>query len=978
MPRKMPMVPVALCVALAVAVGSLLSGCDAGSSAATTTVATSSPATGGSAGTQPGQSTTTASSQASVEADLTQTSGISDRECFAQLSEGDPILSPKYRLAVELAMANGPGRPTTGDTVASTGLLEGPRRAEPVALSLPARQSAWTLPTAYLPFTTSATSTAVLKVNGPADGTALTLGTKYTLRWSYPIATATFTVSISTDNGKTYRSLATGLTRQRLAITLPNKTYDHCYFQVEVDIDPDVDGAIAVRARSGLFSIEPKRQPDSQPTYPPVPAPDLAYVKAGTLFINTYQGGVRWFRLDNIDTQAKKLVWQISSVPYSGLNSDALDPPGLLAAGEVSPSESEFAVDFTKIVSELTTGVTPVAAGGQPTAPYTLTKGRALLGQARYSFYMRVIALDAAGTLIGDAGRGISMGYGSPIVRSDLSDAIPGAALGIIETWSGERGMPTDGAYGYPYVHQVQKGFYAYTDDKYWDFEFRSTPERTVAAELQVATSPFGAGPGSYEAPAGLVHSLRWDKGTFTTNAWRYRVPLHEFTGQVEGSSSKPARYYLRMVFFTATEDPEVVHPAASQTQTIYYVSGSRPALARSGVSVTDYRPTETITVKSGVPFTSFNYYQPVQWEAPDSNRWFEVTRRIMADEMVLTVKTPKGVIYPYFTQFQKTGMSKEQYQALLDQTLPVGTYFPLTLTADAVADFLDLFGDIYGSFKKAYDEFKTAIVSYVVDNLPLIDDDTRDALARALTVAIDAGLAALGVPPTLPDFEALAANGFAYALDVAIQQECQSLGVDPNKITDAMRKELTKQFSAEMAELTRLKTVNPLGVGYLKPANAKQFRPASVTFVAQNFTDQVSPKGTLTIGYRALDHVMHFYKSVNLPIPPLQPHTDRMITVYLHPDIPYTGATDNKSQYDHFYFGDGGPCQFTFAAKYDVPAAKLLAEQQNLLPQDPSPFLAYEYVYDHDPTYRFSYEGPPSERKTGSDPSVSPLDFGG
>ncbi len=978
MPRKKQTVLAGLCVALMVAVGSLLLGCDAGSSVSTTTVATSSPATGSDAGTQPGQSTTTASSQASAEADLTQADGISDRECFAHLSDGDPFLFPKYRLAVELAMANGPGRPTTGDTMTSTGLLEGALSAEPVASSLPARQSAWTLPTVYLPLTASTTSIVALKVNVPAAGTVLTAGAKYEVRWSYPIATATFTVSISTDNGKTYRGLATGLTRKRLTVALPNKTYDHCYFQVEVDIDPDVDGGIAVSALSGPFSIEPKRQPDSRPAYPPVPAPDLAYVKAGTLFINTDQGGVRWFRLDNIDAQAKRLVWQISSVPYSGLNSEALDPPGLLAAGEVSSSESEFAVDFTKIVGELTAGVTPLAAGGEPAAPYSLTKGRVLLSQDRYVFYMRVIALDATGALIGDAGRGISMGYGSPIVQLDLNDAIPGAALGIIETWSGERGMPKDGSYGYPYEHQVQKGFYAYTDDKYWDFEFRSTPERTVAAELQVATSPFGTDADSYENPVGLVHHLRWDQGTFVTNAWRYRVPLHEFTGQVEGSSFKPARYYVRMVFFTATEDPEVVHPVASETQTIYYVSSSRPSLKSPGLSVTDYRPTETITVKAGVPYTTFSYYQPVQWEAPDANRWYEVTRRIMADEMVLTVKTPHGTIYPYFTQFQKTGMNKEQYQALLDQTLPLGTYFPLTITTDAVADFLDLLGAVYGSIKKAYDEFKTTIVSYAADNFPLIDSDTRNALAKALAVALDAGLAAIGVPPTLPDFEALAADGFAYALGVAIEEECRSLGVDPNQITDAMRKELTKRFSAEMAELAKLKTVNPLGVGYLKPASRKQFRPASVTFLVQNFTDQVSPRGTLTIGYRALDGFMHFYKSVNRPIPPLQPKTHMVITIYLQPDIPYTGITGNKSRYDYFYFGDGGLCQFTLTAKYDIPDGKTLAEQQGLTPKDPSPFLAYEYVYDHDPTYRFSYEGAPSEWKTGGDPSVSPLDFGG
>jgi hypothetical protein len=857
--------------------------------------------------------------------------------------------------------------------------VAGALSAEPVALALPATPPSSLLPTVALADTTSTTSTAVLKVNGPAKGTVLTAGTKYELRWSYPLAGSTFTVSMSTDNGKTYRVLATGLTRQRLTVSLPNKVYDRCYFQVEVAADPDVDGSIAVSALSGLFSIASKRQPNSKPVFPPKPAADLAYVKTDTFFIDKNLDGTRWFQVGNVDAQATRLVWQVSSAPFSGSNSEALDPPGLVASGDLDPAEDEFSLDFTKLVAEATGDVAAVPGAAAYTVAYSPMKVPALLKQDRYSLYVRVIALNAAGELIGDAGRGMTLGYGSPLVQLVTEADVPGAVLGVIETWSGEKGMPKDGLYGYKYVHQVKKGFYAYTADKYWDFEFRSTPAGTKAVDLQVATSPFGAGAGSYEQPAGLVWHFRWD-GQFTTNPFQYRIPLFEFTGKVKGTSSKPVRYYVRAVFFKGAEDPEVVHPVASETQIIYFVSGARPIVMDTGVSLTGYCPTETITVKSGVPFTAFSYYRPVQWEAPDSKRWFEVTRRILADEMVLTVKTPNGVIYPYQTHYLKTGMSKEQYQALLDQTLPVGTYFPLTVTTDAVADFLDLLGDIYGSVKKAYDDFKTSVVSYAANNFPLVSGDAREALAKALAVALDAGLAAIGVPPSLPDFEAIAANGFAYALDVAIQQECQRLGVDPNTITDAVRKELTGQFSAQMAELTRLKTVNPLGVGYLKPASAKQFRPASVTFVVQNFTDQVSPKGTLTASYHPLKDYGHFYKTVNLAIPPLQPHTYKTITFYLHPDIPipWAGLGDNKRRYDYSYFGNGGPCQFNLTVRYDVPEAKLLAEQQNLIPKGPSPFLAYEYAYDHDPTYRFSYEGPPCEWITGGDPAANPLDFAG
>jgi hypothetical protein len=973
---------------LVVLSGTLASACDSDSSAASST---SGPPPSAASSTLPSDPTTTANTAATAstattvpaqlaDADLTAAS-LTARECFAKLAEGDPILSPVYKFAVELAIANGPGHPGANGAVKSSTSVSAAASdsgAESIVLALPAALSS-TPTTIVQPGTTSATAAPVLKVAGPAKGKVLVAGAKYDLRWSYSTspftASPTFTVSLSTDKGKTYRRLATGLTGQRLTVTLPKKAYDQCYFQVETDPDPDSDASIVVTGRSGLFSIALKRQPNSKPVYPPKPAADLAYVKAGTFFIDKNVDGTRWFRLGNVDTHAKRLVWQLSGAPFSGLNSEALDPPGLLASGELDPGQSEFSLDFTKLVAAATSGQATLSGAAAHTVSYSPMKGPALLKQDRYSLYVRVIALNASGELIGDAGRGMTLGYGSPLVELAADTGIPGEAVGIIETWASRKGLPENLPTGTERVRQ--KAIYAYSEDKFWDFAFHSTPANTGRVDVQIATSPFGTNAGSYEQPAGLVWHTRWD-GQFSPAVFDFRIPVHEFTDKVKATAAKPARYYIRAVFFKNTENPEVFHPVASETLVMYFVSSTRPVMMNTGVSLTGYRPTETITVKSGIPFTSFSYYRPAQFEAPDANRWFEVSRRIMADEMVLTVKTPNQVIYPYYTEYLNTGMSKAQYQALLDQVLPVGTCFPLTVNTDAASDFMDLLGDIYGSVKKAYDDFKTSLVSYVADNFPLLDSDTRDTLRSALDLALNAGLAAIGIPPTLPDFDVLAAEGFGYCLDVAIQQECQKYGVDPNTITNAMRKQLTDQFSAKMAELTRLKNVNPLGVGYLRPASSKQSRPASVTFIVQNFTDKVSPQGTLSASYSPLKGLMTFYRPLHAAIPPLQPHTYKIVTLYLQPDIPtpWGEPAYNKERYDHYYFGEGGTCRFSLTVKYDVPDAKVLAQPQGLIPTDPSPFLAYEYVYDHDPTYRFSYEGPPSEWNTGGDPAADPHGF--
>jgi hypothetical protein len=39
----------------------------------------------------------------------------------------------------------------------------------------------------------------------------------------------------------------------------------------------------------------------------------------------------------------------------------------------------------------------------------------------------------------------------------------------------------------------------------------------------------------------------------------------------------------------------------------------------------------KTVTVKSNIPFVQFLAYSPVQWQAPDYDEYFEVTRHIEA-----------------------------------------------------------------------------------------------------------------------------------------------------------------------------------------------------------------------------------------------------------------------------------------------------------------------------------------------------------
>jgi hypothetical protein len=1012
-----------------------------------------------------------------------ETNALSDHERFDKLTEKNNVLFPKYNTVVSLAMADGPGRPksqkikTTGalgfapetklalhsselndaktNTVESayqeTGAADIVKvidyKSEPAKKVVAGPSSSLSVVTPKIPQIIRpdlpTDNDSLLTVLTPGEGEVLYSGADFKLTWSLNSGrSATYNVFISTDNGRNFSQLTSGLAKNEYVLTVPNTSSSQCCFRV----DAYVGSVQYATDLSDKFSIAPKvtTQSSSQTTeeesstnpgtgqadnsnplniFPFTPSEDLGYVKSGNLFIDKDQDGTRWFSLDIKAKNAKKIVWQISKIAYSGLNSEALDPPGLIASGELQPDQTEFALDFNAIVGQLTKSqsLSPIAysrlnreafnppgliARGQPqtvqtelaigtnsnvrqlmkihtpasvlangqSVPFKLSDDQVLLPQKQYTFYLRAIAFDESGNLIGDAGKGMSTGYGSSILAIDEEPVKDNLLKPFVETWSEKDGESGNGHSQYTYFHQVDNGIYAHPDDKYWDFEFRSTPEKTQSVEIQIATSPFGTDEQSYLNPQGLVYRNIWGKQfTYITNPFRFRIPLIDFVPPVDQLGTNTIRYYVRMLFFRPAEDnPALIYPIASETQIIYYNNLELASINND----LKFKPTQQVTVKSGVPFTTFQYYKPVQWEHPQADQYFEVSRRIMAEEMVLRVTTPNQTIYPYPDHLMKTGISMDQYQQLLDEVLPVGTSFKLTVNTSFWDEFWGLLGDIYNSVRQAYEDLKDSVPNFVADNFPFLGDKAREALRSALSSAVSVGLTAIGLPPTLPDFEMLASEGFGYCLEVAIDEACKQYNISSNELTDELRKQITNEFKAKMGEIAKINNANPLDVGYLKPAGKYRYRPACLVVFVQNCTDKVSPRGTLTANYRALNHFTHFYKQVTLPVPELQPGSNTTIYYNWAPNIS-TPWADFKPPYDKYYYGNGGECEFSMNVTYDVPNPETLAAQQNLKPDKSSnPLMTYEYVYDHSPVYTYSYRQPPCEWKTGGDDSVDIMDY--
>jgi hypothetical protein len=388
-------------------------------------------------------------------------------------------------------------------------------------------------------------------------------------------------------------------------------------------------------------------------------------------------------------------------------------------------------------------------------------------------------------------------------------------------------------------------------------------------------------------------------------------------------------------------------------------------------------RPTNQVIVDSDIPYTKFLRYVPVQWEDPDANHYFEVTRRIMANEVCfsLTNKVTGETLNTFSAErFVNPTLTTEQYQAKVDRMLPVGTAFHLTVTQSLWNEFWSLLSDIYESIRTAYDNLKVTMVAYIVKYIP-VDDDIKKILSSALETALTTGLAAIGIPPTLPNFEALVGDGFEYCLEVAIEEACKTAGIPENQISQVVRDQIADQLRQQMGSISQMNQANPLKVDFLKPSTKHHYRPAYVEVFVKNYSDDPSPAGTLKISYYPLKtDFMDIYKIKSLPIPSLDPGQHMIIRVYLKEDIP-EAYSSGKSDYDIYYWGNGGDCIFSLKAIYNLPDVRQAAAEQNLTGQT-SPFLTNEYVYDHDPIYEYTMTWVPSEIQLAMDESQNPNDF--
>ncbi len=839
-----------------------------------------------------------------------------------------------------------------------------------------------------------------LYILNPAIDSPQTTGGSYDLAWEYTAGRkALFSVSLSVDGGKTFQELSKGIEGKTHTFTFPDAPADRCILRVTAL----VEGQLYKTADTDEFALETALE-----IIRDYVDPQVQYTDIPGLRISNAADGPVWFNAESSAPEAHKLVWQLSKTPFWGTKESCGQDTGILATGEIAKAGGEFSVDLAALCEQLNKPDAERAAG----LPF-------LRERDIYEFYLRVVALDSGGACIGDPGRGISFSYGPPDVAADDEGVAlisePNIQIQMYlpyyekhkwqrinpkilnrNPYSESDGMclmmldppkKQESAYGDKAESWLDKA-----EDTLEDAIAGANQEdpveevalngsdiigKAVQVEVQVATSPFTElTVQGLTSPAGLVYSsldAAPDIG-YTPFGYFYQTPKDRGIEYKQFVPSKEELnaiggvfYYARCVFYVPDSvNPSVLRPYPSEAITIAYRG-------------TDSSKNEikNVTVESNIPFVQFLRYVPVQWQDPHSDNYFEVARHIEAEDMqYFSIRNNEtgDFLLPYKTHIAQFKWTREQYQAKLDEMLPVGASFRYVKPEPGFWDeFFGLLKDIFTSVSKAYADAKAAIVN-LVDYLP-VGDGVKGILKAAVSMGIDYGLACIGLPPSLPNLEPAGQGGLDYVVKVAVTEAASAAGVPPDsviaqEITEEVRGEVVDAMSDELTRAMLAQQQNPLKADYLRISTEKLYEPAYVdVFVANYSKTKTTPAGEVIFRCGSGFDV---YKTRVVYIPALLPGEHMVIRLYLdHLRNQYDGY---NAHFDEIYNGNSGkPYKMSVYADFNLPNPFQAAKDQGVSPA-PLPYMT-EFVYDRT-GYNYEREFIPADAIWDEDDSVNPADF--
>ncbi|MHB8764936.1 MAG: DNA polymerase III subunit gamma/tau domain-containing protein [Deferrisomatales bacterium] len=189
----------------------------------------------------------------------------------------------------------------------------------------------------------------------------------------------------------------------------------------------------------------------------------------------------------------------------------------------------------------------------------------------------------------------------------------------------------------------------------------------------------------------------------------------------------------------------------------------------------------------------------------------------------------------------------------------------------DAIGSFAEMLGDFVDWVSDTYASLKSELISAVASAIPGCSGSPP--CEGALEMGLNAGLAAVGMPPDLPDFEQLQAMGEGYLVDMIAQQAAQTGVPFAEEAARAAVKEMIAQGKEAM-------TSGGGGSSLWIPDVSRQYKPLLVTLRVGN----TLPKPTTADYLEVAETGSSRYLPRKVPVPPLDPQESYEIAVSLEP----------------------------------------------------------------------------------------------
>ena len=210
-------------------------------------------------------------------------------------------------------------------------------------------------------------------------------------------------------------------------------------------------------------------------------------------------------------------------------------------------------------------------------------------------------------------------------------------------------------------------------------------------------------------------------------------------------------------------------------------------------------------------PVVSYVSYRPVQGYAFDWQCWVEASTDIKA-QVFWDVGVDPGTKDQSTVLFKKgttRNVCGDDGGGIVDDFV------------DAVGGFIEMMGKVVDWVSKTYANLKAEVASKICGD--------NAACKVAVQAGLNAGLAALGVPPDLPDFDQLQAMGEGYLLDAVAQQVVAKTG---SELAGTVAKEALQEFIAKGKAAAQ---GGNGGGGVWIPDDSKQYKPLLLTLAVSN-----------------------------------------------------------------------------------------------------------------------------------------------